>query len=74
MSNFLDYSAIKRKIESEVCTEHKVSPEFIKTTKGFQINCCCEEFKKKLLEKAQKHIADQTKVAIEKMLKKAFTR
>lgn len=74
MSDFLDYSAIKRKIEIEVCIEHNVSPQFIKTAKGFQINCCCEEFKKKLLEKAQKHIAEQTKLAVDKMLKKAFKR
>jgi hypothetical protein len=74
MSDFLDYSVIKRKIESEVCIEHNVRPQFIKTTKGFQINCCCEEFKKKLLEKAQKYVAEQTKLAVDKMLKKAFKR
>jgi len=74
MSDFLDYSVIKRKIESEVCIEHNVPPQFIKTTKGFQINCCCEEFKKILLEKAQKYVAEQTKLAVDKMLKKAFKR
>ncbi|WP_337965474.1 hypothetical protein [uncultured Flavobacterium sp.] len=74
MSDFLDYSAIKRKIESEVCAGHNVSPEFIKTAKGFQINSCCEEFKDKLVEKAKKNIAEQTKITVEKMLKKAFKR
>ena len=74
MSDFLDYRVIKRKVESEVCTEHNVSPEFIKTAKGFQINSCCEEFKNKLIEKSKKHIAEQTKSAVEQMMKKAFKR
>lgn len=74
MSDFLDYNAIKRKVESEVCAEHNTSPKFIKTAKGFQINSCCEEFKSKLVEKAKKNIAEQTKIAVEKMIKKAFKR
>lgn len=74
MSDFLDYSVIKRKIESEVCAEHNTTPKFIKTAKGFQISSCCEEFKIKLVEKAKKNIAEQTKSAVKEMMKKAFKR
>jgi len=74
MSDFLDYTVIKRKIESEVCSEHNEHPEFKKTAKGFQINSCCEGFKIKLIEKVKKHIAQQTKISFQKMLKKAFKR
>ena len=71
MSDFLNYSAIKRKIESEVCAEHNVSPEFIKTAKGFQINSCCEEFKDKLIEKAKKNLGYDPKYSLQDGLKEA---
>lgn len=74
MSEFLDYNAIKRKIESETCKSHNTKPEFKKTSNGFQINSCCEEFKNTLTDKAHKIIAEQTKSAMQKMLKKAFKR
>lgn len=72
MSDFLDYSAIKRKIESETCSKHNVKPEFKKTSKGFEINACCEEFRSKLNAKTQKIVTEQTKSAMEKMFKNAF--
>lgn len=72
MSDFLDYNAIKRKIESESCVKHNANAEFKKTLKGFEINSCCEEFRSKLNAKAQKIVAEQTKSAMEKMLKNAF--
>lgn len=72
MSDFLDYDVIKRKIESEVCSEHNEHAKFTKTTEGFQINSCCESFKMKLTEEINRNITEQTKTAIQKMLKKAF--
>lgn len=72
MSDFLDYNAIKRKIESETCLEHNARPEFKKTSDGFQINSCCEKFKSKLTEKAKKIVSEQTKSAMEKMMKNMF--
>ncbi|TPD73752.1 hypothetical protein [Flavobacterium microcysteis] len=72
MSDFLDYNAIKRKIESETCSKHNEKPEFKKNIKGFEINACCEEFRGKLAKKAEKIVVDETKSAMEKMLKNAF--
>lgn len=31
----LDYNSIKRKIESQKCSEHNKNPQFIKTSKVF---------------------------------------
>lgn len=72
MKDLLDYTAIKRKIERELCTEHNAHPELKKTAKGFQIDSCCEEFNEKLTKKVGKIVAEQTKLGIEKMLKNAF--
>jgi len=72
MSDFLDYSTIKRKIENEKCREHNSHPEFVKTATGFQINSCCDDFKDRLVEEAKKIITAETKSAIQKMMKKAF--
>lgn len=72
MSDLLDYNAIKRKIESETCLKHNEHPEFKKTSNGFQINSCCEEFKSKLAEKAKKLVGEQAKSSVQDMLKKAF--
>lgn len=74
MSDFLDYGAIKRKVESEVCSEHNEHPKFKITAGGFQIISCCEGFKMKLTEKIKKYITEETKIAVQKMLKKAFKR
>lgn len=67
--NELDYNSIKRKIESQKCTEHNQNPQFIKTSKGFEIKACCENFRSQLVKKAEKIIADETQKAIEKMMK-----
>jgi hypothetical protein len=72
MSDSIDYSAIKRKIESETCVNHNKQPEFIKTSSGFQINSCCEEFKSKLSEKAKKLVAEEMRIYAQKMFKSAF--
>ncbi|SHE92320.1 hypothetical protein [Chryseobacterium takakiae] len=68
--NELDYNSIKRKIESQKCAEHNQNPQFIKTSKGFEIKACCENFRSQLVKKAEKIIADETQKAIEKMMKK----
>jgi hypothetical protein len=68
----LDYNSIKRKIESQKCPEHNETPEFIKTSKGFQIKACCENFRSELIKKSEKIIAEETKKAIEKMMKNIF--
>jgi hypothetical protein len=72
MSDSIDYSAIKRKIESETCVNHNKHPEFKQTSSGFQINSCCEEFKSKLAEKGKKLVAEQMKLYAQKMFKSAF--
>lgn len=68
----IDYNVIKRTVEKELCIKHKEHPQFKKTVNGFQINACCEEFKSKVVEKAKKALAEQTKIAMQKMINKAF--
>ena len=68
----IDYNSVKRKIERERCTKHNENPKFEKTSKGFNISACCEEFRSKMLKKTEKIMAEETKLAVEKMLKKAF--
>lgn len=68
----LDYNSIKRKIESQKCSEHNKNPEFIKTSKRFEIKACCENFRGELVKKSEKIIAEETKKSIEKMMKNIF--
>lgn len=68
----IDYNSIKRKVERERCTKHNQNPKFKKTLKGFEIAACCEEFRSKVIKKTERIVADETKIAVEKMLKKAF--
>lgn len=68
----LDYNSIKRKIENQTCTEHKMNPKFIKTLKGFEITACCESFRSELVEKSRKIMTDETKKTIENMIKNIF--
>ncbi len=68
----LDYNSIKRKIESQKCSEHNNNPQFIKTSKGFEIKACCENFRSELVKRSEKIIAEETKKSIEKMMKNIF--
>lgn len=68
----LDYNLIKRKIESQKCSEHNKNPKFIKTSSGFEIKACCENFRSEVIKKSENIIADETKKAIEKMMKNIF--
>lgn len=70
--NELDYNSIKRKIESQKCPEHDEHPQFIKTSKGFEIKACCENFRSQLVKNSEKIIADEAQKAIEKMMKNIF--
>ncbi|MDF2552267.1 MAG: hypothetical protein K0R77_1542 [Chryseobacterium sp.] len=70
--NDLDYNSIKRKIETQKCSEHHKNPQFIKTSKGFEIKACCENFRSELVKKSEKIISEETKNSIEKMMKNIF--
>lgn len=72
MGTTIDYNAIKRKIESEICLKHNTRPKFTKTHNGFKIDSCCEVFSSRLREKAKTMIAEQTKKMLQEMMKKAF--
>jgi hypothetical protein len=37
----LNYDQIKSEIESEVCKEHGMHPEFVKTDEGFGMKALC---------------------------------
>lgn len=68
----LDYSSIKRKIENQKCSEHNKNPQFIKTIKGFEIKACCENFRRDIIKRSERIIAEETQKAIEKMMKNIF--
>ena len=64
----LDYSAIKRKVESKLCPLHNQYPKFSKTTTGFEITACCSRFKGDL----EKIVSDETEKSVHNMLKNIF--
>ncbi|MFS4470195.1 hypothetical protein [Chryseobacterium sp. T20] len=68
----LNYDQIKKEIESEVCEEHGMHPEFVKTDEGFGIKACCEPFREELVEKSGKMIEEETKKILEEMMKDLF--
>ncbi|MDM1298190.1 hypothetical protein HXZ94_06715 [Empedobacter falsenii] len=68
----LDYNSIKRKIESETCPHCNKKPKFKQTSKGFQIDTCCEVFDKIIKKKSEKIVEEESKKAIEKMFKNGF--
>ena len=68
----IDYNSVKRKIEKERCNIHNSSPKFEKTSKGFNITACCEEFRSKAIKKSEVIVREETKLALQKMLKNAF--
>ena len=68
----IDFNSIKRKIEKDRCNKHNEHPKFEKTSKGFNITACCEEYRSKILKKTEVIVAEETKLAVEKMLKKSF--
>ncbi|MCJ7935797.1 MAG: hypothetical protein MUW56_19760 [Chryseobacterium sp.] len=65
----LDYSLIKQEIESEVCQEHGLHPEFVKTEEGFGIRACCDPFRIELVQKSEKMVEEETTKMFEKIMK-----
>ena len=68
----IDYASVKRKIESEKCKVHNEHPRFKKTQKGFDISACCTDFRSEMLKRTKIVMTEETKLALEKMIKKAF--
>ncbi|MBV8327517.1 hypothetical protein [Chryseobacterium sp.] len=68
----LDYSLIKQEIESEVCEEHGLHPEFVKTDDGFGIKACCDPFRIELVNKSEKIVEEETKKFLDQMMKDLF--
>lgn len=63
---------MSRKIENEICATHSQHPKFEKTDVGFSITACCEEFRSKMLERAEEIMVEETKKTLEQMLKGMF--
>ncbi|PWN71167.1 hypothetical protein C1631_000665 [Chryseobacterium phosphatilyticum] len=68
----LDYTLIKQEIESEICKEHDLHPEFVKTDEGFGIKACCDPFRIELVQKSEKMIEEQTEKLLDKIMKDMF--
>ena len=60
----IDYSDIKRKLESCRCREHGKSPKVTVAGDKLSIDCCCDKFRTELTKKAGDLIAEETKKAI----------
>jgi hypothetical protein len=68
----LDYDIIKQEIESDVCKEHGLYPEFVKTDEGFGIKACCDPFRIELVQSLRKMIEEQTEKLLDKIMKDMF--
>lgn len=68
----IDSNSAKRKIERERCNKHHEHPEFNKTGKGFTISAYCEDFRIKMIKKQEQVVAEETKAALAKMIKRSF--
>ncbi|GEN69475.1 hypothetical protein DRF57_16870 [Chryseobacterium rhizosphaerae] len=65
----LDYALIRKEIEAQVCKEHGLHPEFVKTDDGFGIKACCEPFRIELGAKSEKMIEEETIKILTEMMK-----
>ena len=70
--NNIDFNLVKRKLENEKCKKHKQHPKVKKTTKGFNISACCEDFRDQMTKKMEKVMAEEIKSSLDKMFKNAF--
>lgn len=63
---------IKRKLERNLCPIHREHPTVSVSGDRFSMQCCCETFKKKLVDLTKQYAAEQAKKEIEDTLRKAF--
>lgn len=63
---------IKRRLEKNQCPTHLKNPTITVSGDQFSMQCCCEEFKTKLIELTKQYAAEQVKKDIEDSLRKAF--
>ncbi|AZA83328.1 hypothetical protein C1637_21635 [Chryseobacterium lactis] len=68
----LNYNAIKQEVEAEVCKEHGLHPEFVKTDEGFGIKACCDPFRIELVQKSEKMIEEETTRMLDQMMRDIF--
>jgi hypothetical protein len=65
-------SEIKRKVQNMVCSEHGEQPEVTILGDKIEFKCCCETFKRQLLEVSKVTFGNHAKDTFSKMLKDAF--
>lgn len=70
MNNF----EIKRRLERNLCPVHHKNPKVSVSGDRLSMECCCETFKKKLIELTKQYAAEQAKKEIEDTLRNAFRR
>lgn len=68
----IDFKIIKRKLELMSCPIHNKKPEMMLLKDNFRLKCCCDNFQKKLIEKAQEIMVEQAQDYIIKKLQKSF--
>ncbi len=68
----IDFNPIKRKLESLRCKEHHEKPNVSYSNSKLSVKCCCDNFRKTIIKKAEPLIADEAKKSIEKSLGNMF--
>lgn len=63
---------IKSRLELNLCPVHHEHPTVSVSGDRFNIKCCCESFKKKLVDLTKQYAEEQAKKEIKDTLRKAF--
>lgn len=68
----INFNSVKRKLEKKKCQVHNEHPKVQKTSDGFEILACCEDFRSLMTKKMEKVVAEEIKSSLNKMFKKSF--
>jgi hypothetical protein len=58
----MDYQKIFKDLENKRCTAHHLKPFTVPKGENIAIVCCCENFKRELVEKIEKETERQARV------------
>jgi len=68
----IDYVLVKRKLESMRCPKCNEHPTATIIGNKIQLECCCDEFKQKLVTIAKETISEQLKTDISDEIRNIF--
>ena len=65
-------TVIKRNVATLKCPTHSENAKITFTEQGFQVSCCCEDFRQYTIEKCHKIVGDAIHNDITKHIKKVL--